>query len=377
MKKALGILGSLAIAFAFTATVKAADLDGLNASMNVRFLQTDNGTKGENRWGLHCVEMSVSKEVENVGGAVTYRLADTSGQIKSVDSDADGTVDVAENQGKVQSYPVEAKVYYKFGAASKVAAGLQFVPFGIYKWNNLYVPFADIPGQFGLVWDADWGFLYTYDAKPLLIDAGWWDNAGEVNLPGRPAGAEGAEKNTISARVGYDLLPNLNVGASYLNGSVDVMPVALTVPATADDNIRTDRTLWAIDSTWGIVPNLTAEAEYLNYKMSEDEGNVDPTTGMTVGAAGNVGLLQLKYDVVKVPSPFNKVSFVLEYSFDRPDNAAAFGSKTTNLQEEIWVQVAKNLSIFWQNVQETQDDNNPATSDTNKFDYFAIKYNLF
>lgn len=338
MKKLFGILASIAVAVTFSSAVKAADLDGLNASMNVRFLETDNGTKGENRWGLHAVEMSVSKEVDNIGGLVTYRLADSQGAI------------TANNQ----SYPVEAKVYYKFGKASKLTGGLQFVPFAIYKWNNLYNPFMDTPGENGMIWDADWGALYTYDAKPILLDIGFWDNGGETNLPN----GESPEKNTLTARIGYDILPNLNLGASVLDGQVD-----LVSPDIVGDD-RTNRQMWALDATWGIVPNLVGEAEYVSYDLGDDEG---------MGGEGDLGLLQMKWDILKVPAPLNKISLVGQYSWNDPDG----DNKTQNFQEEIVFQAGKNLSIFVQNIQEKYDDNNPATDDTMKCHYIAFKYNLF
>lgn len=342
MKKVLGILGSFAIAFAFSATVLANDPADMDFHMNVRFMQTDNGTTGESRWGLHCVEMSAAKEVDNIGGALTYRITDTAGTLAGLAN------------ANMRSYPVEAKVYYKFGAASKVTVGLQLVPFAIYNWNNLYLPFADIPGQNGLIWDADWGFLYTYSAKPLLIDVGWWDNAGEIGI----GTGESAEKNTISARVGYDLLSNLNVGASFMEGDLDLVGA---IPADLFNEVKTDRSMWALDATWGIVPNLTAEAEYVDYDLSNDEG---------MGVDGKIGLLQLKYDIVNVPSPLNKISLVGQYSMDDPNG----GNKTTNYQEQISVQAGKNLSIFWQNVQQKTTGGVPATV---KYHVLAFKYDLF
>lgn len=348
MKKVLGILGSFAIAFAFSATVFANDPADMDFHMNVRFMQsTPSGAgtdvqAGESRWGLHCVELSAAKEVDNIGGILTYRIADTSG------------TGVITGLANTQSYPVEAKVYYKFGVASKITAGLQLVPFAIYNWNNLYDPFADIPGQNGLIWDADWGFLYTYNAKPLLIDVGWWDNAGEIGL----GNGESPEKNTVTARVGYDLLSNLNAGASYMEGDMDL--------ATLADDVRTDRTMWALDTTWGIVPNLTAEAEYVKYDLSADE--------VVGGIDGNLGLIQLKYDIVQVPAPFNKVSLVGQYSMDDPNG----GNKTTNYQEQISVQAGKNLSIFWQNVQQNvQQKTAGGVPATVKYHVLAFKYDLF
>lgn len=341
MKTVLGILVSFAIAFAFSATVFANDPADMDFHMNVRFAQTDNGTTGESRWGLDCVELSAAKEVDNIGGSLTYRIADTSGTL-------------AVYNGITQSYPVEAKVYYKFGAASKVTAGLQLVPFAIYNWNNLYNPFLDIPGQNGLIWDADWGFLYTYSAKPLLIDVGWWDNAGEIGIGTN----ESPEKNTASARVGYDLLSNLNVGASFMEGDVDLVGV---IPADLFNEVKTERTLWALDTTWGIVPNLTAEAEYVNYDLSADEGGA---------VDGDIGLIQLKYDIVQVPSPLNKISLVGQYSWNDPNLTGV--AKTTNYQEEIWVQAGKNLSVLWQNVQEKIAGGNAVKSHV-----LAFKYDLF
>jgi len=341
MKKVLGILASLAMAFAFTTTVKAAD--DMDFHMNVRFLQTDvtapyaaasSPTTGSaaGRMSLHVVEFTAAKEVDNIGGVLTYRLGDQIG----------GGVN-----GNTQSYPVEAKAYYKFGKASKIAGGLQFVPFGIYKWNNLYNPFLDVPGKNGRIWNSDWGYLYTYDAKPILLDIGWWENAGELH-----AANDMAEKNTITARFGYDLLPNLNAGASYLDGSIDL---------DGDHLAQARQDMWALDATWGIVPNLVGEAEYVNYNQNDNE--------TVAGTDGNLGFLQLKYDIVKVPAPLNKISIVGEYSFNNPDGAVA---NEKNYQEEIVFQAGKNLSVFWQNVQDKVEG-----AAVDKYYLLAFKYNLF
>jgi len=209
-------------------------------NMNVRFMQSDMGTVAENRMSLHTVEISASQQVGDIGGSVLYRIADSSG--------VTGTT-------AAKSFPVEAKAFYQTGS-HKFTMGEQFVPFGIYKWNNLYYPYGDMPGQMGQIWDSDWGYLYTYNAKPVLIDLGYWNNAGEQQLyPGQLGAAgtrrETAEKNTFTGRVGYDILSNLNLGASYMDGKVDM---------DGDNFALTTRKQWAVDTTWGIVPNLQLQA---------------------------------------------------------------------------------------------------------------------
>jgi len=168
---------------------------------------------------------------------------------------------------------------------------------------------------------------------------------------------ETAEKNTFTARIGYDVLPNLNFGASYLNGSVDADQIG-------DCTAMSDSKMWALDSTWGIIPNLGLEAEYVDYNfdISADEGG-------PASSDGNMGLIQLKYDITKVPAPLNKLSFVTQYSWDNPEGAA---NNEKNVQEEVILQAGKNLSIFWQNVQDKFEGQT-----TDKYYYLALKYNLF
>ncbi|HOC91318.1 MAG TPA: hypothetical protein PKH33_02995 [bacterium] len=348
MKKSLVITSVLAMAMAFSTIAKAeADFH-----MNSRFWYTDkDGTSGENRMGLHVVEFSAAAEVDNIGGNLTYRIADT--------------VNAAGGAANTQSYPVETKAYIKFGEQKnhKITAGLQFVPFAIYKWNNLYHPFLDKPGQMGAIWDADWGALYTYNAKPILLDLGYWQNGGErmnryvtedaastfVNIY-----TEDAEKNTITARLGYDVLSNLNLGASYMTGKIDQI---------AGDDLYTKRNLWALDGTWKALSNLQLSGEYVDFDMNDKEA---------AEAEGDFGLLQVKYDINKVPAPLNMVSFVLQYSWLDVDGM----DKLKNYQEQIWVKAGKNLDIFWQNVQDEQIDN-AGDKYKEKFHYIAFKYSLF
>jgi len=332
-------------------------------NMNVRFMQTDNGTQAENRMMLHTVEIAASQQVENIGGSVIYRIADTTDSIKS---------------GK--NYPVEAKAFFTEGAF-KVTAGLQFVPFGIYKWNNMYNPFADVPGQLGMSWDSDWGYLATYDAKPVKLDLGYWNNAGELLtmpglLPGLKATVVGgittaytltqgiaretAEKNTFTGRIGWDILSNLNLGASFMSGKVDMDANSLAL---------TKRQQWALDATWGIVPNLTAEAEYVGASFKSGLG-IENAAG--INNKDNYGLLQLKYDIVKVPNPFNRISPILQYSWvNDKDRITLTNTKIKNYQEELWVKAGKNLDVFFQNVQQKQT--NVAT---NKYYAIAVKYSF-
>lgn len=305
--------------------------------MNVRFQAlTDNNTgttiqPAENRISLHAVEITASQEVDNIGGYLQYRIADQ-------------TYSAPAGKAASESYPVEAKAYWKSGAF-KVTGGLQFVPFGIYKWNNLYNPFLDIPGQMGQIWDADWGILGTYDAKPLLIDLGYWKGAGE-KLSGR---AETAEKNTMTGRIGYNFLSNLNAGFSYLNGKVD---------ANADCVALTTRKEWALDTTWGIIPNLQLNAQYVDYDLNDKE---------VAASKGNYGAIQMKYDINKVPAPLNRITPVLQYSWDDEKDAV----KTKNYQEELWVKAGKNLDVFFQFSQTKV----PGV-DTDKKGVIAVKYSF-
>jgi len=310
-------------------------------NMNVRFMQSDAGTVAENRMSLHTVEISASQQVGEIGGSVLYRIAD-SASLAGVST--------------AKSYPVEAKAFYQSGAF-KVTAGEQFVPFGFYKWNNLYNPFLDIPGQMGQIWDSDWGYLFTYNAKPVLIDLGYWNNAGELQTITGQLGALGnrretAEKNTLTGRIGFDILSNLNLGASYMDGKVDM---------DGDLVALTTRKQWAIDTTWGIVPNLQAEAEYVNatFKSAANLENLDEKA--------NYGLVQLKYDILKVPAPFNKISPIVQYSWLDPKGA----DKVTNWQEELYIKAGKNLGVFFQNVQQKVKG-----ADTAKSYVLAFKYDF-
>lgn len=339
MKKAISAIIATIVMGAALPVLAADSAPVLN--MNVRFMATtDNNTTGarivpaENRMSLHVIELTAKQEVDNIGGYLQYRIADQSY------TQLDPTTGVLKTAS--ESYPVEAKAYYKSGAF-KVAGGLQFVPFGIYKWNNLYNPFLDIPGKMGQIWDADWGILGTYDAKPVLIDLGYWTNAGEV------LGRETAEKNTITGRIGYDVLSNLNLGLSYLNGKVD---------KNADYAAVTKKKQWAVDSTWGIIPNLQASGQYVDYSFGDTEvAKVD----------GNYGALQLKYDIVKVPSPLNKITPVLQYSWNDVKN----GAKTKNYAEELWVKAGKNLDVFLQFSQEKTPN-----VLTDKKGVIAVKYSF-
>jgi len=283
--------------------------------------------------------------------------------------------------GKSQSYPVEAKAWIKEGA-NKLTLGYQFVPFGIYKWNNLYNPFLDVPGQIGRIWDADWGALYTYDAKPLNLNIGYFDNSGEqfgtrkvytetagVTTLAQTMRRENAEKNTFAARLGYDILSNLNVGVSYMNGYTDEDLDILSLAQTKNKS-------WAIDSTWGIVPNLQFEAEFAGFKQDS------PAVEEGTDSDGNYGLAQLKYDILKVPAPLDKISLVLEYSWLKNDDDTVTPTdsfKIKNYQEEISFKVSKNLDIFFQNVQQKYSDSLlPAGTSfvTDKFNYLAVKYSF-
>jgi hypothetical protein len=313
--------------------------------MNVRFAQNTYSGNGstmtlpaESRVGLHVVEISAAQEVDNFGGYVLYRLGDQNG--------VGGA-----------NYPVEAKAYYKSGDF-KVTEGLQFVPFGVYKWNNLYNPFLDIPGQAGFIWDSDWGTLVNYNAKPVNIDLGYWMGAGtRFNTNALLAAGtapqlrnESAEKNTFTGRIGWDILKNLNAGASYLTGKSD---------QDFDGIALTSKKVWALDTTWGIVPNLQFEAEYAGYKYGVQEVAADK---------GDLGLIQLKYDILKVPAPLNKITPVIEYSWLKDKTS---GFKITNYQEELWVKVAKNLDVFTQFMQEKY---NVAGAKTDKRGVLAVKY---
>ena len=356
MKKALVIISVFALALTFSTFAKAAD--DMDFHMNVRFWHTDieNSTTGlgqsEGRMSLHVVEFSAAKEVDNFGANLKYRIADQVG---------------GGYNNSNQSYPVEAKVYYKNGAHT-AALGLQFVPFAIYKWNNLYHPFLDIPGQLGRIWDADWGLLYTYDAKPVKLDIGIWDNAGEEFPSTRLLATntvlavqrEAMEKNTITLRLGYDILSNWNLGFSYMDGDIEWGTANI-----AD----TDLSTWAVDTTWTPLSNLKLTAEFVDYDVEKDT---------TTDVNGDYGLAQIKYDIVKVPAPLNKISFVLQYSWLDATVGNVSQGKIKNYQEEIWLQVGKNLHIFWQNVQEKYPTAMTAAgAETDKYHYLAIKYNLF
>lgn len=331
MKKALVILTVLAVSLAYSTLAMAAGTPDVH--MNVRFMHNTNGSTENNRWSLHVVELTASQEIENIGANLIYRLNDA---------------------GATGDYPVNANVYIKSGP-HKLTAGLQFVPFALYKFNNLYMPLVDIPGQMGQCWDFDWGFVYSYDAKPILINAGWMDNGAEIMTAG-----EQAESNTIVGRFGYDILSTWNIGVSYLNEA-----------GTGD------RTKYAVDTTWEVVPNLTTNAQYVVY---EDHYSV-ADAALVANNSGKYGSLQLKYDILKVPAPIDGVSLVAQYSFDDSDTVVApslTGNKVQNFQEEIIVNVAENLTIFWQFVQEKRNDPNGVGGiPVNKYHYLAVKYNLF
>ncbi|HOO55196.1 MAG TPA: hypothetical protein PLN69_00100 [bacterium] len=347
MKKVFTLIAVLAIAISFTTMAKAAD--DMDFHMNMRFWNTDNGNQAENRWSLHTVEFSAAKEVENFGGFVKYRLSDQLGNDASSSN---------------QSYLVGANVYYKSGM-HKVTLGLQFVPFGIYEWNNLYHPCLDIPGAMGKIWDADWGVLYTFDDQRFKLDIGYWDNSGEAGLPGgvningTNMEREPDEKNTITLRAGYDILPIWNLGVSYLDGSADLDDVAGNL---AD----TESTMWAIDTTVTPYKNLFFEAEYVDYDYDDGEGMEND---------GDFGLVQVRYDILKVPAPLDMIQLVGQYSWLDPSFGGVGQGKIKNYQEQIRFKIAKNLNIFWQNVQEKY----PSAwgQDTDKYHYFAVKYDLF
>lgn len=324
MKKVLAIFATFVMAFAFSATVFAAghpeNLDMDDFHMNVRFWNTDNGTQGENRWSLHVVEFSADQQVGDFGGSLKYRIQDEIG--------TGGLSNTA------QSYPVHALVYYNTGP-HKFSLGLQAVPFGIYKWNNLYHPLLDMPGRMGQIWDHDWGLLYTYNQKPVLLNVGYFDNSGEAYSVG-----EGSEKNTITLRLGYDILANWNLGLSYLDGDTT--------------NGTTKYRKWAIDTTWGIVPNLALNAQYVDYRDHGSYANTVNGIGALGTDDGKYGAIQLKWDIVKVPAPIDGLSFVLQASGDNPKATGA--STVKQYQEEIILKMAKNLAFFWQNVQEKVSD---------------------
>jgi len=298
-------------------------------NMNVRFQQIkdNSGIRNypvESRISLHAVEITASQEVDNIGGVLQYRFAD-----QTFPSTVKGN-----DESNPKNYPVEAKAYIKSGNF-KLTGGLQFVPFGIYKWNNVYNPFLDIPGSKGMIWDSDWGVLGTYNAKPVLIDLGYWQGAGELFKSATGAYTrEKAEKDTFTGRIGYDILSNLNAGFSYMTGKVDMLP------ATINAEALTKKEMWAVDTTWGIVPNLQLEAEYVDYGFKAG-------TQLATKVDGNIGLVQLKYDILKVPGALNKISPVLQYSWDDIKD----GIKTKNYQEELWFKAGKNLDVFLQFVQ--------------------------
>jgi hypothetical protein len=337
--------------------------------MNFRFMQTTDNTgalnqPSESRIGLHTVEISAKQEVDNVGGYLLYRIADQS---------------YTNGKQASESYPVEAKVYYTSGAY-KVTAGLQFVPFGIYKWDNLYNPFLDIPGQKGQTWDSDWGLLGTYDAKPVTLDLGYWKGAAE-----RLGRQETSEKDILTARIGYDILKNLNGGISFMDGKVSKTTYTVgAFPVVADslcpgsltkDCALTKKRMYAVDGTWGIVPNLQGQLEYVNYKFS-------PSVQFVDAEKGNYGLMQLKYDIVRVPSPLNKISPVLQYSWDNdkvtPVGGVSKTFKTKNYGEELWAKAGKNLDIFLQFSQQkySSDVAGLAAPQTEKKSVLALKYSF-
>jgi hypothetical protein len=359
MKKAISaIIAAFVMGIALPSL---AQTSGPELHMNVRFAgntYSGNGAAAtlpaESRVGLHVVELSAAQEVDNFGGYVLYRLGDQ-GQTAGV---------------KAANYPVEAKVYYKTGDF-KVTEGLQFVPFGVYKWNNLYNPFLDVPGQMGMIWDSDWGTLVNYNAKPVNIDLGYWMGAGTTFNTNAQLIAkttpqlrqESAEKNTFTGRIGWDILKNLNAGASYMDGKVD---------KNYDGIALSKKKVWALDTTWGIVSNLQIEAEYAGYKMGDEPANAlsTPAVGAYTATKGDLGLIQLKYDILKVPAPLNKISPVIEYSWLKDKTS---GTKITNYQEELWFKVAKNLDIFTQFMQEKYH-NIAGKTETDKRGVLAVKY---
>lgn len=326
MKKALVILTVFAIAFAYSTLAMAAGTPDVH--MNVRFIHSDQtlaqGGGTTNRMQLHVVELKASQEVENVGGSLIYRF----------NSAAD--------------YPVNANVYIKSGA-HKLTGGLQFVPFGIYNWNNLYNPLLDIPGQMGQIWDFDWGLVYSYDAKPVLLKAGWFDNGASDGF----TIGEQAESDTLVLRLGYDIVSSWNVGVSFLNGE--------------SNSVKT--TKYGVDTTWGITPALSMNGQVISYQ-----------DGYSIAQAalgdGYYGHMQLKYDITNVPAPLNGVSLVTQFSFDKAIHTLAGAEATElhkNFQQQISIKVAENLTIFWQFIQDIGDVAN--TSD--KDHLLAVKYDLF
>jgi len=332
--------------------------------MNVRFMQVTDNTApltqpSESRIGLHTVEISAKQEVDNIGGYLLYRIADQSFQNGKTAS---------------ESYPVEAKAYYTSGDF-KVTAGLQFVPFGIYKWNNMYNPFLDVPGAKGQTWDSDWGMLFSYTPKPVTIDLGYWKGAAERISSIRQ---ESAEKDILTARVGWDILSNLNAGVSFMDGKVakSTYVTAFTIPA-APTVALTKKRMYAIDGTWGIIPNLTGQLQYVNYKFSPN------TIQFADTEKGDYGMLQVKYDIVKVPSPLNKISPVLQYSWDNDKitpvaTGVSSKFKTKNYQEELWVKAGKNLDVFLQFVQQkySSDVAGLQAPQTEKKSVLAVKYSF-
>jgi hypothetical protein len=356
MKKAISaIIAAFVLGVALPSL--AAD-SGPELHMNVRFMDNTYSGNGptmsqpaESRVQLHVIEVSAAQEVDNFGGYVLYRLGDQ------------GVTPAASSPKS--NYPVEAKVYYKTGDF-KVTEGLQFVPFGVYKWNNLYNPFLDIPGQAGFIWDTDWGTLVNFNSKPVNIDLGYWMGAGTryntdlqlTNGTTPQLRQESAEKNTFTGRIGWDILKNLNAGASYMTGKVDL---GGGVAGAYDGIALSTKKVWALDTTWGIVPNLQLEGEYAGYKYGNQEVAADK---------GDLGLIQLKYDILKVPAPLNKISPVIEYSWLKDKTS---GTKITNYQEELWFKVAKNLDIFTQFMQEKYH-NIAGKTETDKRGVLAVKY---
>jgi hypothetical protein len=361
MKKAISILIAtfvMALAIPLLAAETTPELH-----MNFRFVDnTYSGTQpsqvtAENHMTLHVVEVSAAQEYDNIGGYILYRLGDQ------------GVTSAAS--APRSSYPVEAKVYYKTGGF-KISEGLQFVPFGIYKWNNLYNPFLDIPGQAGMIWDSDWGTLVNYNAKPVNIDLGFWTNAGTTYNTNTQLLAkttpqirkESAEKDTFTGRIGVDILKNLNAGASYLDGKVD---------NNYDGIALATKKVWALDTTWGAVANLQLEAEYAGYKYGAEAANplaVAPAGAAVAADKGDLGLIQLKYDITKVPGPLNKITPVIEYSWLHDKTS---GLKVKNYQEELWIKAGKNLDFFPQFMQEKY--NTPGAK-TDKRGVLAFKYSF-
>ena len=73
------------------------------------------------------------------------------------------------------------------------------------------------------------------------------------------------------------------------------------------------------------------------------------------------------------PKPFNKLHFVVNYSWDDPEGQ---DNITRITQEELWVQLCKNLHIFFQFRQWKQDQGVGVDAKTNTSSVW-VKYNLF